>query len=97
MPCTVPEDLMARIGGAIVLREAWFDRLLAQVHLADEAKSVDQGSDQSEERLRGVGTGLSRRSVAARRLLAPVGSPANIPQLSFRRLRWCLPPNVADG
>ena len=38
----VPDEQMDRIIGAIVLPEAWLDRVLAHVHLADEVKRVSE-------------------------------------------------------
>ena len=50
--CHVPDEQMDRIIGAIVLPEAWLDRVLAHVHLADEVKRVSEECAQVEQRLR---------------------------------------------
>ena len=49
--CHVPDDQMGRIVSAITLPEAWLDRLLAQVHLEDEVKKVEQERIQTQQRL----------------------------------------------
>ena len=36
MPCHVPDEQIGRIVGAIVLPDAWMDRVLAKIHFADE-------------------------------------------------------------
>ena len=46
---------MGRIVGAIVLPEAWMDRVLAKIHLADEVQRVAQERDQVQQRLRRLG------------------------------------------
>ena len=52
MPCHVPDDQMGKIVAAIVLPDAWMDRLLAQVHLADEVNRVARERKETEQRLR---------------------------------------------
>ena len=56
MPCEVPDEQMGRIISAIVLPEAWLDRVLAQVHGADEIKRVERERDQVHQRLKRLGT-----------------------------------------
>ena len=41
--------------GAIVLPEAWLDRVLAQVHLVDEVKRVGEERVQMQQRLKRLG------------------------------------------
>ena len=55
MACHVPDEQMGRIVGAIVLPEAWMDRVLAKIHLADEVQRVAQERDQVQQRLRRLG------------------------------------------
>ena len=55
MPCHVPDDQIGRIVGAIVLPETWMNRVLAQVHLADEVKRVAQERKGTEQRLKRLG------------------------------------------
>ena len=43
---------MGKIISAIVLPDAWVDRVLAQVHLADEVARVGQERKKAEQRLR---------------------------------------------
>ena len=52
MFCKVPDEQMGKIISAIVLPEAWADRVLAQVHLADEVKQVSQERKKTDQRLR---------------------------------------------
>ena len=52
MPCQIPDEQVGKIMGAIVLPEAWMDRVLAKVHLADEVKRVEQERRETEQRLR---------------------------------------------
>ena len=40
--CDIPDEQVGRILSAIVLPEAWLDRVLTQVHLADEVKWVER-------------------------------------------------------
>ena len=40
MPCSVPDDQMGRIVGAIVLPEDWMERVLARIHLVDEVERI---------------------------------------------------------
>ena len=56
MPGEVPDEQMGRIISAIVLPEAWLDRVLAQVHGADEVKRVERARDQIQQRLKRLGT-----------------------------------------
>ena len=56
MPCEVPDKQMGRIISAIVLPEAWLDRVLAQVHGADELKRVERERVQVQRRLKRLGT-----------------------------------------
>ena len=55
MPCAVPDDQMGRIMGAIVLPEAWMDRVLARVHLADEVERIGHERQLTEQRLKRIG------------------------------------------
>ena len=52
MFCEVPDRQMGKIISAIVLPDAWVDRVLAQVHLADEVKRVGEERKKAEQRLR---------------------------------------------
>ena len=52
MPCHVPDDQMGKIISAIVLPDAWIDRVLAQVHLADEVRRVGEQRKKVQQRLR---------------------------------------------
>ena len=52
MPCSVPDDQIGRIMQAIVLPEAWMDRVLARIHLADEMERVQQDRQLTEQRLK---------------------------------------------
>ena len=40
IPCGVPDKQVGRIVQAIVLPEAWMDRVLARIHLADDVERV---------------------------------------------------------
>ena len=40
MACDVPDNQVGRIVQAIVLPEAWMDRVLARIHLADDVERV---------------------------------------------------------
>ena len=42
LPCWVPDEQVAQIVGAIALPEAWMDRVLAKIHLADEVNRIGQ-------------------------------------------------------
>ena len=55
IPCDVPDEQMGRIVSAIVLPEAWMDRVLARVHLADEVKRVQTKRGEIQGRLRRLG------------------------------------------
>ena len=55
LPCRVPDDQMGRIVGAIVLPDAWMDRVLARIHLADEVERIQQEREQVSQRLRRLG------------------------------------------
>src|ERR687896_80622 len=55
MPCDVPDEQMGRIITAISLPETWQDRLLARLHLEDEAKRVEKERKEAEQRLRRLG------------------------------------------
>ena len=55
MPCQVPDEQISKIVGAIVLPEAWMDRVLAKIHLADEVNRIGQERLQAEQRLRRLG------------------------------------------
>ncbi len=52
MACHVPDEQVGRIIGAIILPDAWLDRVLAQVHLADDVNRVRQEREQIEQRLK---------------------------------------------
>ena len=52
MFCEIPDQQMGEIISAIVLPDAWVDRVLAQVHLADEVKRVTQERKKVEQRQR---------------------------------------------
>ena len=55
MPCHVPDDQMGRIVEAILLPEAWMDRVLSQVHLADEVTRVQEERKKVQQRLKRLG------------------------------------------
>ena len=55
IPCDTPDEQMGKIVSAIVLPEAWMDRVLAQVHLADEVKRVRQERKDTEQRFKRLG------------------------------------------
>ena len=52
--CDIPDEQIGRIVQAIVLPEAWQERLLAQVHLADEVQRTNKERAKVEEQLRRV-------------------------------------------
>ncbi len=52
MFCEIPDEQMGEIISAIVLPTAWVDRVLAQVHLADEVERVGEKRTRAEQRLR---------------------------------------------
>jgi site-specific DNA recombinase len=49
--CHIPDEQMGQIMSAIVLPEAWLDRVLARIQLADEVKRVEQERKDVEQRL----------------------------------------------
>ena len=49
MPCDIPDEQMGRIIGAIMLPEAWQERLLAKLHLVDEVNRVEQEREQVQQ------------------------------------------------
>ena len=55
MFCEIPDQQMGKIISAIVLPDAWKDRVLAQVHLADEVERVGRERKKAEQRLRRLG------------------------------------------
>ncbi|HZA25469.1 MAG TPA: recombinase family protein, partial [Dehalococcoidia bacterium] len=55
MPCDIPDNQMGRIITAISLPDSWQDRLLARLHLEDEAKRVEKERKETEQRLRRLG------------------------------------------
>jgi len=55
IPCDLTDDQMGRIVSAIVLPDAWMDRVLAQIQLADEVKRVAQERKETEQRLKALG------------------------------------------
>lgn len=55
MPYSVPEDQMGRIIKAIVLPEAWMDRVLARIHLPDEIDRIQQERQLTGQRLKRLG------------------------------------------
>ena len=55
IPCDTPDAQIGRILSAIVLPDAWMDRVLAQVHLADEVKRVELERKETGQRLRRLG------------------------------------------
>ena len=60
MACQVPDDQISKIVLAIVLPEAWMDRVLARIHLVDEVERVAFERRGAEQRLRRLGNGLCR-------------------------------------
>ena len=55
MPCYVPDEQMGRIISAITVPQAWMERLLARIHLADEVKRVEEERKHTEQRLKWLG------------------------------------------
>ena len=53
--CHVPEEQMGRIVGAIVLTDAWTDRALARIHLADGVDRIPQERKKTKQRLKRLG------------------------------------------
>ena len=53
--CEIPDDQIGRIVGAIVLPEAWMDRVLARIHLSDEVTKIQGERIQVEQRLKRLG------------------------------------------
>ena len=53
--CEIPEDQIGRIVGAIVLPDAWMDRVLAKIHLADEVERIQQERQLAGQRLKRLG------------------------------------------
>ena len=53
--CDIADQQVGRIIGAIVLPDAWLDRVLAQVHLVDEVKRVQDQRDLTHQRLKRLG------------------------------------------
>ena len=51
-----PDNQIGCIVQAIVLPEAWMDRVLARIHLADDVERVRHERVQTEQRLRRLGT-----------------------------------------
>jgi hypothetical protein len=55
MPCEIPDGQMDQIIRAIALPDSWQDRMLAQLHLEDEVKRVEEERKQAEQRLKRLG------------------------------------------
>jgi|GEM_PF-278643 len=55
LPCEIPDGQMDRIIQAIALPESWQDRMLGQLHLADEVERVAEERRQTEQRLKRLG------------------------------------------
>ncbi len=55
MACTVPDEQMGKILGAIVLPDAWMDRVLSKIHLAREPERLQRERVQVEQRLKRLG------------------------------------------
>ena len=55
IPCHTPDEQIGKIVSAIVLPEAWMDRVLAQVHLVDEVKRVREQRKDTEQRFKRLG------------------------------------------
>ena len=53
--CNTPDEQIGQILGAIVLPEAWLDRVLAQIHLVDEVKRVGEERVLVQQRLKRLG------------------------------------------
>ena len=53
--CDIPDEQMVKIVSAIVIPDAWMDRVLAQVQLTDEVKRVAQERKETEQRLKRLG------------------------------------------
>ena len=52
MACQVPDGQIGQIVEAIILPDAWMDRMLSRLHLADELKRIKQDRKRVEEQLR---------------------------------------------
>ena len=55
MPCSVPDEQMERMIQAVVLPDAWMDRVLSRIHLADVVESSLQKRQVAEGRLKRLG------------------------------------------
>jgi len=55
LPCHVPEEHIGQIVASIALPEAWMDRVLAKIHLADEVNRIGQERLQTVQRLKRLG------------------------------------------
>ena len=55
VPCHIPDQQIGHIIESPVLPESWLDRVLAQVHVADEVKKVQDRRLKTEQRLRRLG------------------------------------------
>ena len=55
MPCHVPDDQIGKIVSAIVLPEAWMDRVLARVHIGDEVERISREKMETHQRLKRLG------------------------------------------
>ena len=55
MYCDIPDEQIGEIVAALVLPDAWVDRVLAQVHLADEVKRVDEEKRKVQQQRRRLG------------------------------------------
>ncbi len=51
----LPDGQMGRIVQAIILPDAWMDRVLARIHLADEIKRIEEERRRVEQRLKRLG------------------------------------------
>ena len=53
--CEIPDEQIGRLVQAIILPDAWMDRVLARIHLADEMERIEQERRNVDQRLRRLG------------------------------------------
>lgn len=51
----MPDNQIGQIVGAVDLPEAWMDRVLAKIHIADEVNRIGQERFKTEQRLKRLG------------------------------------------
>ena len=55
IPCDMADEQVGRLVTALVLPEAWMDRILARIQIEDEAQRVEEERVRVQERLRRLG------------------------------------------